>query len=382
MITNLKHIYIHVPFCSGKCSYCAFYSVRYSSEFAHSYLNALEKEIELINASGILLKPETIYLGGGTPSLLSTDQLDRLCRILLNHSEHDQLLEWTIEANPGNLSADKIQMLIDHGINRVSIGAQSFNDPTLQELGRRHNASDIEQTVNMLRSAGMNNIGLDLIACLPGIADNEWRNTLQEALRLKPEHLSVYSLSAEEGTAIDNLVKSNRMSLLGPDAELDVLELTEQILESSGYVRYETSNYATPGRECRHNLSSWQGCDYLGLGPSASSRLGLLRRKQGADLAAYCQALDIGSKPPAMEHSVSPEMDATERMLFHFRLKKGVDLQAFCQQFEPPAAHLIEQWRETLVALEQEGLISRSGGRWTPTSRGRNLSDFIATRLL
>ncbi|MBU1856095.1 MAG: radical SAM family heme chaperone HemW, partial [Verrucomicrobia bacterium] len=281
-------LYVHVPFCDGKCAYCAFYSVGYKPALADRYLNSLECEL----AASLPLAPETIYIGGGTPSVLSARQIDRLCRLLQTQVDTCRLVEWSVEINPGSVDAEKAAVLAAAGVNRVSLGAQSFDDRILKTLGRRHSAADTVKAVTILRAAGIANIGLDLIACVPGCARALWRKTLRQAVALAPKHVSVYALTNEEGTRLNRLLGQGSAALLSDEAQLAMLDLAETELiqaesgqaESgqaglglAGFERYEISNYARSGFKCRHNVACWRGEQYVGLGPAAASHVGLKR---------------------------------------------------------------------------------------------------------
>lgn len=360
-----------MPFCDGKCAYCAFYSEPVSNEGADSYLAAIERELDQLPDDAA---PLTIYFGGGTPSILDTARLERLCRLLLGHISTDSLAEWTVEANPGTLPEDKIVMLREAGVSRISLGAQSFDDTILERLGRRHNAADIGRTLAAIREGGMENVGLDLIACLPGADDNGWRATLRSAMDLEPDHISVYALSVEPGSAF------SRAGVATPtdDAALDAIETAKELLGASGYSRYEISNYSKPGRECRHNLSCWRGEDYLGFGPAASSRSGLRRWTNRPDADGYCSALLAGGLPPKDEEELTPRRDATERIMFAFRLSEGV----LATKLRHTDTELTEHWRATLERLRVEGLVESREDRWHLTARGRALADHVAGELM
>ncbi len=220
---NITGLYVHVPFCDGKCAYCAFYSVRYEPALADRYLDSLERELAVL----LPLAPETIYIGGGTPSVLSARQIDRLCRLLRENVATRRLVEWSVEVNPGSVDTTKAATLAAAGVNRVSLGAQSFDDRILKILGRRHVAADTVKAITILRAAGITNIGLDLIACVPGCARALWRKTLRQAVTLAPKHVSVYALTNEEGTRLNRAIGQGSVALLSEDVQLAMLDLAE-----------------------------------------------------------------------------------------------------------------------------------------------------------
>ncbi|MDI6774273.1 MAG: radical SAM family heme chaperone HemW [Verrucomicrobiota bacterium] len=373
-----EHLYVHVPFCDGKCVYCAFYSEAYTADRAEGYLNALSREFDLYLASNPRPAPRTVYLGGGTSSILETSQLDRLCRIVSERISRANLKEWTLEANPGTLPEAKLRVLLQHGVNRISIGAQSFDDDVLDRIGRRHAAAAIELTVLAARAAGIGNIGLDLIACLPGIRDDTWAATLEKAVRLEPSHISIYALTVEKGTPMSRLVRSGDVIVPDDDLQVQTLDLAEKLLGQAGYERYEISNYARPGCRCAHNVACWDGKDYLGLGPAASSRSGLRRWTNKPNLDRYVRALDVGEELPREEDTLSADTDATERLIFRFRLADTVDLS----EFGGTSAQLLNHWERTLGELEKNGLVRGGDGRWALTRQGRNFADFVAYELI
>lgn len=375
-----KHLYFHVPFCDGKCVYCAFYSELYNGAIADDYVGAAGKELDL-SFQGARPSPETIYFGGGTPSILSDDALARMCRQVAEKVSLDCLKEWTVEANPGTLSQAKLDILKSAGVNRISIGVQSFDDMVLKRIGRRHSAGDVGVTVRQIREAGIVNIGLDLIACLDGVDETMWRRTIKEALALEPDHLSVYALTVERGTRLDQAVKSGTVEPAADDSVLDALYMAEKILHGRGYGRYEISNYARPGCECLHNLSFWRGDDYLGFGPSGSSRDGLRRWTNLADTGGYVAALNGGTKPPCDEEILSPVADVGERLAFAFRLNEGVDLRRFSVNYGVEPA-LEEKWCEILGELSGSGVTEFLAGRWRLTREGRAMADYVAEKLL
>lgn len=365
------HIYIHVPFCDGKCAYCVFHSEPLAAENADRFLEAVERELAQLPAEAA---PLTIYFGGGTPSILDTPKLARLCNIILDRVSTGRLVEWTVEANPGTLPPDKIRMLRGAGVNRVSIGAQSFDNAVLAGIGRRHDADAVAHTLELVRTAGIDNIGLDLIACLPGVSDDLWNSTLRSAVELEPDHVSVYALTVEPGSAF------SLTGVPGPDdaAVLNALGAAGDILADAGYHRYEISNHCRPGRECAHNLSCWRGEDYLGFGPAASSRAGLRRWTNHADTGKYCRALSAGEMPPRNEEELTARSDATERLIFAFRLSEGVTDDSL----RNADAELTEYWHTALKRIATEELAERIENGWRLTERGRALADHVAGELI
>ena len=371
MAKRLASLYVHIPFCDGKCGYCAFYSVPYDVELADRFLAALEQELTLlVQATGVILAADTVYIGGGTPSVLSAAQLERLCQLLQPFLSVAAPLEWTVEMNPGSVTAGKLAVLIQAGVNRISLGAQSFNDDVLKRLGRRHSAADICQSVERVRQAGVDNFGLDLIACVPGFGSAVWQDTLEQAIALAPRHVSVYALTDEEGTRLNRAIGRGDTELLSDEAQLAALDTAETILTAAGYDRYEISNYAQPGFECRHHLDCWRGSEYLGIGPAAASHVGMERWTNRPDLNAYLEALERNQLPPRDRDPLTPALKTMEQIVFGMRMAEGVSAEKAAN-----CTTVLEQLREA-------GLVNLHNRRWLLTPRGRQLADYVARELM
>ena len=379
---RIQGLYVHVPFCDGKCRYCAFYSIPWREESADRYLDALATEFQLRVRERSAFSPSTIYIGGGTPTLLSDRQLTRLLEIIRPAPGSAAPIEWTVEANPGTITRSKLRLLRDAGVNRVSLGAQSFDDGALRRLGRRHTAADIRSAAAEVRTAGFTNFGLDLIACIPGLDREGWAATLDAAIRLEPAHVSVYALTAEEATRLSADIRSGRDELLDDAEQLAMLDLAEQALGAAGYARCEISNYARPGFECRHNVSAWRGGEYLGVGPAAASHVGNRRWTNAPDLDAYLDAAASGVLPPCEEETLSPVTLAAERLVFGLRMAEGVDLAVACACPAMAGSPRIGRWETALQDLGKSGLVARAGARWRLTARGRHMADYVGAAIL
>lgn len=364
--TNVSGLYVHVPFCDGKCFYCGFYSRPYDADLAMRYLKALDAELALYPP----FKAATVYFGGGTPSVLTAGQITELCGKIVRVFDPSSIREWTIECNPGSLWRDKLRAMARAGVNRISLGAQAFDNRLLRWLGRRHSVSDIIASVRSARAAGFENLNLDLIACAPGCTAAAWRHALEQAVALEPEHMSVYCLTAEENSRLAESVALGQTTTMDTDCELAFLEQASELLAAAGYRRYEISNYARPGFECRHNLDCWQGREYIGLGPAAASHAGTLRWTNLPDLATYLAALESGVAPPRTLDALTPETKALERIVFGLRTADGID-----EYDAKPRLDVLER-------LMRDGLLQRSGGRWRLTLRGMNLADYVGAELL
>jgi len=409
---NVKGLYVHIPFCDGKCFYCAFYSLPYKNGLAQRYLRALAIEFKKYPP----LIPETIFFGGGTPSLLSIPELEILCNLIKKNISTDALKEWTVECNPRSLTAEKLALFKKAGVNRISLGAQSFDDSALKWLGRRHNAADIYEAARMIKSAGFDNFGIDLIACIPGFKSNDWRKTLDSAIALKPKHISVYALTREEGSQLAQAVEEkhdmplaaencsrprptpsvsrrtakaglrpvfsgvndpgynsashHQINLLTEDEEIETLDIACDLLAKANYHRYEISNYSQPGFECLHNLSCWRGEEYIGLGPAAASHVGLKRWANLPDLEKYLDAIENGKEPPCTMDVLTEDLKKTERIVFGLRMSEGIS---------EATGKICEK---TLVVLDEQGLVLNADGRWRLTERGFHLADYVGRELL
>ncbi len=287
----MKGVYLHIPFCKSRCKYCDFFSTT-QLERREEYVQALLKEI----ARRVPEYEEitTIYFGGGTPSLMETEQITRLLNALLAKSSVAPV-EITLEANPGDLAPDKLSAMRQIGINRLSIGVQSFNDTELQLIGRRHNAEQAKQAVCDAQQAGFDNISIDLMYALPGQTVESWTQSIDEALRLNCQHISCYCLSYEDGTPLTNLLEQGRIAQTDDETANAMYDQLCDKLTANGFIHYEVSNFALPNRHSKHNSSYWNNTPYIGLGAGAHSYDGQVRRWNIADLTAYIKQLSSGS---------------------------------------------------------------------------------------
>jgi len=377
----MKNLYIHVPYCDGKCLYCAFYSIRGTTDERDAYADLPGLELARVLAEGVSVTPETVYFGGGTPALLGPEGLRRLASGLRRRVSFEAVVEWTVEVTPPTASDAVLDALREVGVTRVSMGVQCLDDRTLRALGRRHGAADAEAAARRIRAAGFANVGIDLIAGLPGLDEPGWAETLARTLALEPAHVSVYGLSVEPGSGLARQVERG-LSLPGEEEGLAALQQAEAALTDAGLARYEISNYARPGCTCLHNLACWRGEDYLGLGPAAASRIGLTRRTHAADAAAYRVAITSGSNPLSEEVTLSPVDDATERFVFSLRLAEGGSPWSHAERW-PAAEPNVAAWERRLDGLSLNGITEKAGpGRWRLTARGREVADAVGRELL
>ena len=358
----IEHLYIHIPFCPNICPYCAFYKESAGRERVETFLDALLVET---TAWAPRLQPKTIFFGGGTPSALSIPQFEKLLTGLHASLDLSHLEEWTIEMNPATVAADKARLLRDAGINRVSMGVQSWDDAVLKSLGRTHDAAKAEESFHILREAGFDNLSIDLIFGVPGQSLDSWRSSLERSIALAPEHLSAYGLTYEEDTEFFKKLGRGEMA---PDEglEADQFELTTQLLEGTGYLQYEVSNYSLSGRESLHNTAYWMGRDYLGLGPSAFSTVGSKRWRNIRETGLYSESTLAGKTAVDFEEEVSEDLKSRERAAFGMRTLQGL-----------PLADSIS-WVKELSDARDQGLVHLSQERWLLTPKGRLLADTVS----
>jgi putative oxygen-independent coproporphyrinogen III oxidase len=357
-------LYIHVPFCQGKCPYCHFYSTT-SLDLIADWLEAVKKEALLYR--GLFSSFDTVYFGGGTPSLLSPAALGELLEFFQKRFSLSSDCEITLEANPGDLDREKARELRKFGINRLSLGVQSFSEEDLKFLGRRHRVADAVRAIKDARRAGFENLGLDLIFGLPGQTGSRWQEVLARALSFQPEHLSTYQLTPEEGTPLGSRVARGRVRLWEEEEAATQFLETSRLLESRGYLHYEVSNFARGAeRTSRHNRKYWRQVPYLGLGPAAHSYLEHRRWWNAASLAAYLDRLREGQEPAAGEEVLSPDQTRMESLLLGFRNREGVALNRL---------RLNPESRAILAELEASEKINRQKDRLIPTPRGYLLAD-------
>ena len=364
----VRHIYVHIPFCARICPYCAFYKERADPAQAARFCAAILAELAMQQRQ-FELQPETIFFGGGTPTALTTGQLETLLggfRAQLNLSE---LREWTFEANPGSVSERKARLLRESGVNRISLGVQSFDDGLLQLLGREHNAAQAEASFILLRRSGFQNLNIDLMFGLPGQTLRQWEATLQRAIALHPEHISAYCLTYEEDTEFFHRHTRGEFRT-DPEADADFFTLAGELLGRAGFEHYEVSNYARPSFESEHNRTYWSGQDYLGLGPSAVSTVGLRRWPNISDYRAYADRLLRGQPASMGDEVLTLQMKRSESIALSLRTNSGV-----------PVEWLKDRPGE-IEEFVRLGLMSPNAGRYILTPRGRFLADTVAVAFI
>jgi len=361
---TIRHIYVHIPFCARICPYCAFYKELLDRSQTQRFCEALLSELRQQAQNGHLL-PSTIYFGGGTPTALTTAQLEFLLGGFGEALDLSELIEWTTEANPGSVSASKAALLRRLGITRISLGIQSWDDDLLKLLGREHNAKQGEESFQILRSAGFSNLNVDLMFGLPGQTIHQWRSTLERTVSLMPEHISTYCLTYEEDT--DFFLRHARGEFRqNADADAEFFEMTMSILEAAGYEHYEISNYARPGFRSAHNRAYWTGSDYLGIGPSSFSTVGLDRWQNVSDFRRYADAVLSGESTISSIEHLTSEMKRAERIALGLRTIDGAP------------SKLLEPFPNETREFVRLGLLQETCGSFLLTRAGKALADSVA----
>jgi oxygen-independent coproporphyrinogen-3 oxidase len=383
----IASLYVHVPFCVRKCLYCAFYSEPSSGELIERYVDALIRELDRVAAD---LRPRTIYFGGGTPSLLSLRQWERIFRAM-ERLPLSGVTEWTVECNPATVSLDKAKLFRSAGVNRISMGVQSFNEPLLDRLGRVHTRQAAYDSFDILRQAAFDNLNLDLMFAIPGQTLEVWRETLAEAAALGSEHLSTYEVIYEEDTPLYDQLQAGKVDV---DEDL-ACAMYEELVErasDAGFHQYEVANFARPGainsqlltidfpsNACLHNLNYWRGGSFYGLGPSATTYVRGVRTKNGSNTQLYCEQLEQGRRPVESREQLTPLARAGETAAFGLRMVAGWPFEEFRQV---TGYDLRREWAEDMNQLAQQGRGRILPDRFQLTSEGLRFADAAAQLFL
>jgi oxygen-independent coproporphyrinogen-3 oxidase len=365
-------LYLHVPFCASSCDFCSFYQEQPKRGEIDRFLATIEQELALHPPGRV----ETAFWGGGTPGLLPADDLRRLGEAMVRAA--GQPTEWTVELAPSSVRADKLAALKALGVTRVSMGVQSFDDATLDALGRRHSPKQIMDAWALIEDAGFASRNLDLIFAIPGQDERRWTEDLRRALELKPDHLSTYCLTFEEDTAMFVKLSQGKVKI---DRELEarLYRGTWEQLEAAGYAQYETSNFARPGHACRHNLITWEMGSWIGYGPSASSQWNRRRWTNPANLDAWTKGIEAGAPVLEQVKDLTPAELLCDALVFGLRLNAGVEPRALAARFATPLPLRVES---LFVDLADEGLLEFDGPRVRLTGEGRMRADAVGVAIL
>lgn len=374
MLTKPTSAYVHIPFCTQICYYCDFSKVFIKNQPVDEYLQALIREFESYD----IKKLRTLYIGGGTPTSITAEQLEYLLTNLTKHLNLSVLEEFTIEANPGDLTEDKIEVLKHSAVNRVSLGVQTFNDKHLKQIGRSHNEAQIYSTISNLKEAGFHNISIDLIYALPGQTMEDVKENVAKAIALDIPHLSLYSLILEHHTVFMNKMRRGKLQLPKEDLEAEMFEYIISELEANGFEHYEISNFTKPGFESRHNLMYWDNAEYFGVGAGASGYLNGVRYRNRGPIQHYLKAVAQGNARLSEEKLTKDEM-MEEELFLGLRKKTGVSIARFEEKF---GLSFEERYGQIVRELCQQGLLVLDDKVVRMTKKGLFLGDTVAERFI
>jgi oxygen-independent coproporphyrinogen-3 oxidase len=376
-------LYVHVPFCASTCDFCAFYQTKPTAQGVKSFLNGIARETEFVSWTRPVT---TVFWGGGTPGLLAPRDLERLAEIVggrltiaaVADGGATAPIEWTVEMAPASVTAERLAVLRDAGVTRISMGAQSFQPALLDALGRQHTREQIFRAYDRVRAAGFASVNLDLMFALPGQTEAEWAGDVREAVALAPDHLSTYCLTFEEDTAL--WVKLSQGGVkLDPEHEARLYEGSWAQLAAAGYAQYEVSNFARPGHACVHNLNTWRMHEWIGLGPSAASQHAGRRGANVADLEKWLANVERGERVTEDRVTLTPALLAEDALIFGLRMNAGVELAPWRERC-PQAP-----WAEVDALLDRltgEGLAEKTATVVRLTDRGRLVADAIGAEIM
>ena len=367
-------LYIHIPFCVKKCAYCDFLSGPANKETIEEYVQALIREIKSVESMKEMYQVVTIFVGGGTPSVLEGEQIERIFEAIRERFGLDDESEITIEANPGTVTREKMQAYKRAGINRISFGLQSANNEELKKLGRIHTYEEFLESYMLAREEGFDNINIDLISAIPNQTVESWKSTVDKILKLQPEHISAYSLIVEEGTPFEKMYGedgSKKEELPSEEEERMIYQKTKEWLKEAGYKRYEISNYAKKGYACRHNLGYWERKEYLGLGLGASSLIGNVRFQNTSEMKIYLQCADNEEKRIENREVLTKEEELEETIFLGLRKMQGIlkrEVESFCG--------------EQIEKMICQGFLEEKEGRIRLTDKGIDISNYVFAEIL
>lgn len=377
-------LYVHIPFCVQKCLYCDFLSMPVDETVHRHYVNQLIKEIEQKAEAYRDYRVTSVFLGGGTPSILEGTQTAEIMEALQKNFAVETEAEITMECNPGTLNQEKLSIYKKAGINRVSIGLQSANNRELRSLGRIHTFEEFLQNYDLVRKTGFENVNIDLMSALPGQKVSDWEHTLKEVLKLKPEHISAYSLIIEEGTPFYQKYEEDELRrekgevpvfLPSEEAEREMYFLTKQMLLDKGYERYEISNYAKKGKECRHNIGYWIRKNYLGLGLGSASLVENVRFSNTSDLKEYL----TGKFEPEKREILSRKEQMEEFAFLGLRMMSGISRKEFVKVF---GVEIEAVFGEVIKKMTVNGLLQQESEKVFLTEEGISVSNYVMSEFL
>jgi oxygen-independent coproporphyrinogen-3 oxidase len=369
-------LYVHIPFCARKCNYCDFNSVVSGTKTIDLYLSAIESELSALKGQYVF---KTVFIGGGTPSVLTETQLEKLLCTVIRYISVSEVQEYTVEVNPGTLTVNKIRLLKQYGVNRISLGVQSFQDRQLKFLGRIHSGDDARKNFILLRQAGFKNINIDLMFGCPDQSLDDWENDLETAVELNPEHISTYALTYEEGTLLTKNLNNRIISKLDECIELEMYKTVIDYLTHNGYNHYEISNFAKPGCECSHNLVYWNNIGYVGVGAGAYSFIDGVRTSNENDIIRYINGISEGKNIKSFGEHLPDDQFASETVIMSLRLREGISNYDFYRRF---GYKLEDQFSDQINRLRGNGLISYDNEKLKLTEKGLFIADTVMTEFV
>lgn len=370
----VRGVYIHIPFCHQICNYCDFNKFFFHNQPVDEYIESLGKEMALWQNDLQKAEIETIFIGGGTPTSLSVDQLDRLLELITTYIPMEHVTEFSSEANPDELTLDKMQKMREFGVNRLSMGVQTFDQNLLKVLGRTHSNDHVYEVINHAKQTDFPSISIDLMYGLPNQTMDQWKASLQEAFRLKIPHISAYSLLVEPKTIFYNLLSKGKLSLPGEDLEAEMYGYLLEEMHSHGYIQYEISNFAYVGKESKHNLLYWNNDEYIGLGAGAHGYVNGKRYSNHGPIKKYMQTIETGEQPLMMQKEVTNVEKMEEEMFLGLRKNEGVSLAKFEERY---GLTLRDVYGKELDELLQRELLVLENNFVRLTSRGRFMGNEV-----
>lgn len=372
----IKGAYIHIPFCEHICYYCDFNKVFIQNQPVDKYLDALEKEIAQSSGTKGM---ETIFIGGGTPTALDADQFERMLSIVQKHLLGKTTIEYSIEANPENLDKAKLRLMKQYGVTRLSIGVQSFQDNLLKEIGRPHTKDDVVEVIQQARELGFTDISIDLMFGLPNQTEKMLKQSIDAALKLDPEHISIYSLQIEPKTIFFNRMKKGKLKLPSQDIEAEMFELIISTLERNDFTHYEISNFTKKGHESRHNLLYWSNEEYYGFGAGAHGYVNDERVVNAGPLKSYITQVEEKGHAQIAAHPVTSNERIEEEMFLGLRKLSGVDKQAFFEKYHKT---MDELYGPEIAELKEQGLLYEDDRKISLTKNGVFLGNEVFEKFL
>lgn len=367
-------LYIHIPFCVSKCKYCDFNSHKINLEEKVKYLEDLKEEMKLYKKEIGDNEIDTVFIGGGTPSILTKEEIKLLFDNIKSNFKLKNNAEITMECNPGTLTVNKLKVMKECGVNRLSIGLQAVQNNHLKYIGRIHTYEEFEENYNQAKNVGFENINIDLMYALPNQKKEDWMESLEKVVKLNPTHISAYSLILEEGTELFNMYERNEFKLLDEDADIEMYEYTINYLKMNGYNQYEISNYAKEGFECKHNILYWKCENYLGLGVSASGYLNNTRYNNISDLDEYNKLIHSGKKPIEWQEKLSIKDEIEESIFLGLRMNEGIKFKMFHEKYD---FNFEEEYKNEINKLKNMNLIEIRDGVLKLTQKGREISNSV-----